>query len=220
MKKTLVYLLTLAIAQGCAYSNVRDLHPRAYNSVLPQQEITAKSRNPKKIEEIINYLENVPDSIQQRCNEFGGYIVIFDGKITDQEGLKHLKGKKPEFYSEESTWDDVNGLYNHLTKRVFINQNHESQDSVELHEYGHLVDNAFRGISRKKEFKEIFEEYKKEKTWFIFTIGNNMTWHESRSPTEFFAECFRKYYQSGYTREELKDDFPKAHKCIETLIKH
>lgn len=203
-------------------SNVALAHPDwpyTTDKIKPRYELRVKKRKERKIEEIINNLEHVPDKIQQICNDYGGKVIIFDGRITELEHMKHYKGQKPKGW--ELSWEHAPGTYYNKFKEVMIKQSYDEYGTnLELHEYGHMVDYALGKLMEEgrlsdiKEFIEIHEKYSNQKFLGIF---NTMKPYEKNFRNEFFAESFAKYYYSKKTRKKLKKEYPEVYKFFKSL---
>ena len=112
-------------------------------------------------------------------------------------------------------WNDIDGCYNRQNRQAFINvyKTPGHSESVELHEYGHMIDQALGFESNKPLFKRMFEQYRDET---IFGL-QYMHLHQASRTEEFFAACFAQYYHSDLSRERLQRNYPKAAKYFERL---
>jgi len=76
------------------------------------------------VEQIKDQLENVPDAIQKICNDSGWTVVIFDGKMTANASMSHLKGKKLGITHKGLAYDDLPGVLSPGGKEILIRQDY------------------------------------------------------------------------------------------------
>lgn len=88
--------------------------------------------------------------------------------------------------------------------------------SVIAHEFGHVIDNALGGISRKRSWLELCDKYKES----IENVVNNATrsraYFTSTDYTEFFCDCFLTYVVNPVL---LEDNFPDIRPIFKRIVK-
>ncbi len=212
------------VSTGCATKYYPDLSQRKivrqYSSeeVIPNYKLNVREKDQKSIDNILDILENVPDTYQKAVNDYGGTVEIFDGKITDNESMRHLKGKKIRGSEHISNWDNHQASHVPYEKKILIKQNYSHFSpciNLELHEYGHITDSALGNISYKGEFKKIFEDYNRNGI-IEFSIGSK---YQRDNIREFFAESFAKYYFSDKSRENLEKNYKEIYGYFNNLEK-
>ncbi len=185
--------------------------------------VEAAGSDLQSVKSIVNRLEHVPDPFQKIVNDYKATVVIYDGDVLD-----HVS-------SFEATDDlrNVSGVYVPSVNGIFINhQGHRPDDKsvcLELHEYGHAVDQALASlpgtpytnetgyyVSGLDEFKRIHETATKRTSWFTLFV---MTDHE-KDRREFFAECFARFYYSDQSRESMKKYIPECYEFFRKMEKY
>lgn len=164
--------------------------------VTPNYRVYVKQVNIESINKTFSVLENVPDAYKKIVNDFGGIIVIFDGKLTANSNMVFLKGS--------AYYDNLPGAYDPLTKEAFIKQGYSIPHyNLELHEYGHMFYDA---IHEPKEFLNIFNDSWRDNrpSMYFLNMGEN--------PSEFFARSFEYFYFSNESRNMLSRYFPSVYK--------
>ena len=179
------------------------LTPEVRTYTYDKIEPIVQNRTEECIDSIVENLERIPDSFQEIGNKFGT-VVIVDGPLTNQKEFKDKKGK---YHRTAGSWEKIPGAYDVETRRAFIRYERRS-GSLALHEYGHMIDHALDHISKKKDFLEVYKEYKNSK--FLRD-------HAKSSSVELFAYCFDKYFYSYRTRKMLEGYYPLAHEFFEEL---
>ena len=162
------------------------------DKVAPNYIINVKQVNIESINKTLSVFENVPDAYKKIVNDFGGIIVIFDGKLTANSNMVFLKGS--------AYYDNLPGAYVSLIKEAFIKQGYSSHHyNLELHEYGHMFYDA---LHEPKEFLSIFNDSWRDNKFsmYFLDMGEN--------PSEFFARSFEYFYFSNESRKMLSEHFP------------
>ncbi|MBW2991670.1 hypothetical protein KY345_00450 [Candidatus Woesearchaeota archaeon] len=191
-------------------------------AVKANHRISINKRDERAINRILNKLENVPDAFQKKGNEYGGVVVIFDGRITEDKCSAYLGLEQHKEQIKKAGFENTIGTYFPFTGEVFVKQKSRPKGiSAVLHEYGHMIDYALVGgwmdfSSNEKEFRRIFDISKKYRDFFFFKRMDN---HESSDPREFFAESFARYYFSDKSRKKLRKEFPEAYQYLCDLEK-
>ncbi|MBS3148803.1 hypothetical protein J4219_08020 [Candidatus Woesearchaeota archaeon] len=206
LKRLSAAIATISLC-ACAYPRVSG--PYTFNNVQPVH--TTRSTDESAIESTLEELERIPDNIQRIGNNYGR-IVLFAGRLTDQPEFEQHTGQRHE---TAGSWNSIDGCYNRQSRQAFISiyPPPRHSESVELHEYGHMIDQALGFESNKTSFKRIFEQYRDET---IFGI-QYMQLHQASRTEEFFATCFARYYHSDFSRERLQRNYPEAAEYFERL---
>ncbi|GBE20166.1 hypothetical protein BMS3Abin17_00902 [archaeon BMS3Abin17] len=190
---------------------------RKYSSdkVIPDYILRVKDKDSKKIRKMKDILENVPDAIQKKINDFGGKVLIFEGKMTDNPELSHLKGTFLGYRRVE----DLEATYWRKPRiaavKLVLSGSYGGGNPV-LHEYGHLGDHAFGDISESSEFRKVYEANPCTSSYSDgLPLCNSSSVFLSRSEYaylhEYFATLFADYSFSDRLRAKLKKEYPEAH---------
>ncbi|WP_075982028.1 anthrax toxin lethal factor-related metalloendopeptidase [Bacillus massilinigeriensis] len=177
--------------------------------ILPKDEFETT-----KAAEIISRIDRLPTTLLTKIKDKGIVIKLFNGKLTDNPTVRHLKGVSPRGYIGGHTWDDVPGIGGSKTVLVKIGYSNKGMDhgsvNLELHELAHSIDrHVFNNIRYQKGFLNIWGEEK-------YLLFPGQTYFLS-FPEEYFAECFALYYLGGEYRELLLEKAPKTYKFIKSL---
>lgn len=166
-------------------------------------------------ESMITRIEEIHFNILTKLADQQVKVKLFNGKLTDELLLSHLRGVVPKGWEGTGkTWDDVPGSGGSLLVAARIGYsgkgNGHGSVNLELHEIGHSVDRRlFQSISGSFKFKEIWDEEKQR----LFLGRNYFLNH----PEEYFAEAFAMYYLGEMTRGQLKFMAPKTYLFIKKL---
>ncbi len=194
------------------------------NVVHPAYRLNVRQPDAQGIQNILAVIERVPDPLQQAANEYGGIVVIFDGTITDNESMHSFKGQQIPKWSEGKVYDILPGAYSitfkeALIKRGYTPDSHGSV-SLELHEYGHLMDFALGSavslpsLSSSPYFISVHEVSKRRTKSDGSRIISDYSYNYR---DEFFAEAFAQYYHSPQSRQSLDANTPEAHHFFRNL---
>jgi hypothetical protein len=170
--------------------------------------------NDQRVKRRVQLIEQVPDQIQQIIAHNGGYIVFFNGRITDQKEFEHKRGKAARNHAQ-GTWDDLPGGHNPSMKAVLIgiegNYPYGQSENDALHEYGHGFDDGIGkrllGVSLSDTFTVLETVAKAAR------IPNPYNLH----PREFAAYAVTQYYKSRADRMTFETSFPKMAKLLRAM---
>ena len=73
------------------------------------------------VQKCLRQLQKVPEHLQQIMASEGAYIVFFNGPMTDNREMIHLRGVTPE--GGITTWDHYRGTHCAKTKAILIGVN-------------------------------------------------------------------------------------------------
>ncbi|MDF0725737.1 toxin [Cytobacillus sp. S13-E01] len=237
MKKTLVFLLTIALVFVPNFKKDMQASPNGImlkdfssitffvNSkqisnyqllgdivVLPEENF-----NETEALNMIRRLGFVHPSILRELIVQGVTIKLFTGTLTDEPSTIHLKGITPRGYTSKlKTWDSVPGIGGSkivLAKIGYSNigQGHGSLN-LELHELAHSVDRYVFNLIRDD---TIFQDIWRQEAGQLFSKRNYFT----KYAEEYFAETFVMYYLNPKTKDKLKNKAPLTYQLFERLEK-
>lgn len=202
-------------------SHTRLVRDYLSEQITPNYKFNTKDLDLKSVRKMLLNLQKVPEAIRVLCNNFGGTVIIFDGKMTDNECMNNLKGKlaidNPPMF-----WDDANGTYNYNSKTALIKRNSSPVLTVnlELHEYGHMLD---RVLGKTINWKWDMERASSTADFLSNFIGYKQSGKAkgycSKNSEEFFAETFALYHLSRKFRNKLGKKFPEIYYFFNKLEK-
>ena len=210
----------IATGVGLCLSAALSYGGQAEVSVLPNYRITAKKPDMTRINHILyGGLERVTDAMQKVVNDFGGVVIFFDGKFTDNGNISSLRGKA--IPGMQMLYDDASGIYMTEMKEAFVKQypdNIYPPVYIGLHEYGHLVDHAFGSLSESEDFKlaveKTLDSLRKDPSERIRRTANDGIIFEMLAHGEYdqvWADSFARFYISDQSRATLREDFRDVH---------
>lgn len=166
-------------------------------------------------DEVVSYnefLEKVPDQIQNMVNSYGGKIVYFNGVLKKQPEFQ--EGDFQAKWKERDPFEVSNAAYDNDTKRAFLGVKgdyYNKKPSDALHEYGHLMDFCIG--------PRIFGYPLSQTTEIALIHKKDMPrlneYMQDRA--EYIADTVRKYYESSETKAELKRDFPERYEWFRNV---
>ncbi len=164
---------------------------------------------------MINNLEKIDHNILKLAEKQKIKIILFQGRLTELNGLSRFKDKKPRGYSEsDPTWDSVPGMS--ADRVVYAKIGHSEYGkghtsiSLELHEIAHAIDRyVFNNVRDNPLFTEI---WKLE----VNRIFPSQEYYLNYSE-EYFAESFAMFYFSPETNKELFEKAPHTFSFIQSL---
>ncbi|WP_144461085.1 anthrax toxin lethal factor-related metalloendopeptidase [Siminovitchia fortis] len=177
--------------------------------ILPEKEFDGE-----EAANIIKRLDLLPKSILSDIKKNGIKIILFEGKLTDQPYVEHLKGKVPRGYPETVLWDDLPGAGGSQYVFVKIGSSEKGKGhgsvNLEYHELAHSLQRF--SYNDDKTDKELTEVWKQEASSLFPKRDYFLDYKE-----EYFAECFAYYFYSEHTREQLKVKAPKMYTFLNSL---
>ncbi|WP_158001625.1 anthrax toxin lethal factor-related metalloendopeptidase [Metabacillus indicus] len=178
---------------------------------LPEQSIEEQ-----EAEKMLKNLHQIHPAILKAAKDQGVVIKLFEGKLTEEKGLKHLDGLTPKGRSEKAGWESVPGMTedNRVYVKIGMSEYGMGHGSVslELHEFAHAADlNVFSRVRSNPLYLNIW----KKEAGMLFS---DQTYFK-RFPEEYFAEIFAMYYYSRETRIKLKEMAPLSYQFIANLYK-
>lgn len=177
--------------------------------ILPEKEFDGE-----EAANIIKRLDLLPKSILSDIKKNGIKIILFEGKLTDQPYVEHLKGKVPRGYPETVLWDDLPGAGGSQYVFVKIGSSEKGKGhgsvNLEYHELAHSLQRF--SYNDDKTDKELTEVWKQEASSLFPKRDYFLDYKE-----EYFAECFAYYFYSEHTREQLKVKAPKMYNFLNSL---
>lgn len=176
---------------------------------LPENEF-----NKVEAAKIINRLDLLPKSLLLDINEHDVKIILFEGKLTDQVYAKHLKGKVPRGYPDNTYWDDLPGAGGSQFVFVKIGSSEKGEGhgsvNLEYHELAHSIQHF--SFNDEKTDQKITQIWKQEASAMFPDKDYFLNYKE-----EYFAECFAYYFYSANTRQQLKRKAPKMYTFLSSI---
>ena len=148
--------------------------------------VVSKNPDGRKVGKILRYLQRVPEPMRAKLNGFGGEFVIFD-RVSSLEGLGR----------SELILLSIAGA-GYANKKAYVAENSETCGSSngmtvpELHEAGHMVDEAYGFPSQNSRFRTLKP---------AALMGSYDHW----------AESYGRFYCDDNSNMELKEEFPDVH---------
>lgn len=163
---------------------------------------------------IINRIALLPDSMLEKTAEHNIKIKLFEGNLTDNPSVRHLKGVIPRGYESGKTWDDVPGIGGSKLVLVKIGSSQRGHGhgsvNLELHELAHSLDRyVYGGIREDERFEQI---WRKESSLLFPGQSYFLDY-----PEEYFAEAFAMFYIGGIPARLLKQKAPRTFEYIDSL---
>ncbi|WP_299093158.1 toxin [uncultured Metabacillus sp.] len=164
---------------------------------------------------MIHNLQKIDENILILAANENIQIKLFNGSLTNQNGLSSLKDTKPRGYSDsDPSWNQVPGMS--VDRVVYAKIGHSEYGkghgsvSLELHEMAHAIDRyVFHYIRKDPKFLSIW----KQEVGQLFPLQS----YFRNFPEEYFAETFAMYYFSEDTRSILNKKAPMTSWFIQTL---
>ncbi|WP_170287579.1 anthrax toxin lethal factor-related metalloendopeptidase [Aquibacillus halophilus] len=189
-----------------------------------------KLRNSDLLDELIVIPEKVKDkdsliNMVRRINSIdrpllellvnqGVKIRLFEGNLTDEPLLYHLKWEKPRGWKKDVTWEDVPGSGGSwlISAKIGASMpgNGHGSINLELHEIGHTV---FNLIMTNPDYTKEFQSSWEQEVHEMFYSEQYFINHTS----EYFAEMFAYYYYSEESAAIIKLKAPKTYKFFREL---
>ncbi|MCJ7841139.1 toxin [Lederbergia sp. NSJ-179] len=201
----------ILLAESNLYPNLQ-LHS---DTLLKKMVVLPKtSYNHKRAIEIIHRLDQLPHSILQKAAQKDIKIILFNGKLTDNDHVAYLHEKTPRGYIEPIVWDDVPGIGG--TEFVYVkigsSEKGKGHGSVNL-EYHELAHSLMNLVYNDKVHSTKINAFWSQEAASMFP-GNS---YFINYKEEYFAECFAYYFFSPETREVLKQNAPKTYQYFAKL---
>jgi len=223
-----LYLPTPVVQPRVVYCNTSETGPKI--------KVDAKNPNPNALWAIYETLENVPDPIQRRVNEYGGKTVIVDNVETVRERLRIeydiekdkvppvvgfvTKNKEaisaqtsPTFELRQNRRDPLSLLGIHPEYTLTTRDTIEGATATALHEYGHLVDAAF-GISIGPDFANLYRNEINSlagRGGKITILLNSSELYGHSNEQEYFATMFAMYFSGIKSeRSHMRRSYPET----------
>jgi hypothetical protein len=164
--------------------------------------------------EIISRIDSLPTSLLKKVRSQGIIVKLFTGKLTDNPTAKHLSGKVPRGYEQNTTWDDIPGIGGGKTVLIKIGSstmgNGHGSVNLELHELAHSIDrHVFHELRNEAAFLRIWNQEKNQ----LFPDHQYLLTY----PEEYLAEAFAFYYLGGSYRIKLKSNAPLTYQFIKKI---
>lgn len=141
--------------------------------------------------EIIFRLDQLPQSILQKTAQHHIKIILFTGKLTDNDSVSYLQGQVPRGYTEPVVWDNIPGIGG--SEFVYVKIGHSERGkghgsvNLEYHEFAHsLMNLVYNDTIVSSEINNLWSLEAES----IFP-GNE---YFLKYKEEYFAECFAYYF--------------------------
>ncbi|MGD9276890.1 MAG: hypothetical protein PVJ67_06995 [Candidatus Pacearchaeota archaeon] len=186
------------------------------SSLLESEFIICEYRNGTqpdnvKVQEYLQQLERVPLGLQEIIANEGSYIVFFNGAITDNPEMRHVKGVRPRNW-DRYTWDNVCAAHDSSSKAILIGieGDYVGMDDPFLHEFGHSFDDRVGEHLRSypmSEWSEVLQALKSE------PFPKSYHGH----PREYVANSVDLFYRSDRTNRQLSGSNPSMFQLLREL---
>lgn len=215
------YTFSHANQDGRSWSELPSNDPLKHEKLLTEnksmQQLFIFPQSPfdeKESLQIMQSIYKLPSSLLTKLVENDVKIKLFNGKLTDNASVAHLKGIKPRGYKQNATWDDVPGMGGSHTVYVKIGAsdkgNGHGSVNLELHELAHSIDHiVYRDLSNNHKFMIIWSQ----EVQILFPNQPYFT----NYPEEYFAEAFAMYYVNQEQSQRLKSLAPQTYSYIKPL---
>ncbi|MBM7569881.1 hypothetical protein JOC48_000350 [Aquibacillus albus] len=161
---------------------------------------------------MLNRINRIDRSVLQLLVNQGVKIRLFEGSLTDEPLLFHLRGEKPRGWEKDITWDDVPGAGGNwlISAKIGASMPGSGHGSInlELHEIGHTV---YRLLLTNERFAEKIEFIWKEEVHEMFPEKDYFIQY----PSEYFSEMFAYYYYSKRSNYEMRNKAPLTYAFFE-----
>lgn len=210
-RKINLFLLVSSISLFNA-CNINNTSNQTYDQFMPSIEYRNGARpSDNKSKEYISELEKVPDHIQAIIEQEGSYFVFFNGPITDNKEMTHLKGVVPTGW-EEHTWDELVAGQDTINGAILlgIKGDYLPSQKPTLHEYGHAYDQFVGQYLFNKNLS---------KTELVLAAVKTQPFNNSyfSRPEEYIANCVDYFYDSPENRKSLEYHQPTMHNFLSAL---
>ena len=190
----------LVLGAGCVTSRKATFD----KFVPPHQYRNGANPSQPKVQRHLYDLEKVPDQIQRIIAEEGGYVIFFNGPITDNPEAAHLKGKRVPGWKREVLIDNLASLHNSKSGAVLLGilcGDFQGRIGAALHEYGHSYDDKVgKRFFGKPLSKTIIVEDAIEQQPFRDPYLNR--------PREHVAESVNDYHGNSWEKKQLREKHP------------
>lgn len=160
---------------------------------------------------MIFHIQSIERPILQRLEAAGVKIRLFQGDLTDEPWLYHLKWEHPRGWKSPVTWEDVPGSGGSwlISAKIGASDPGNGHRSVnlELHEIGHTI---YELLNNNDSLISDFEKIWKNEVSHLFGDQEYFNMYSS----EYFSESFAYYY----TNEDLKAQLNKVAPETATFI--
>ncbi len=195
-------------------------------------EVRAETERPGRVDRLVSVIERVNPAMLRLLHR-SGRIVLFEGRITDQEEHRELRGVTMAFYTHRGyVWDDSPGLYCPSTKTAFVKTDRPLARSRHtlLHELGHMLDHSLGRPSETDSFRRVTEaddriddlgypehiadRNDKQSEYFADSFAHlnesveKRLWMQARRPaaSRWFDDLLRRTIEAGYAELERELD--------------
>ncbi|NOU82204.1 hypothetical protein GC101_25390 [Paenibacillus sp. LMG 31459] len=199
-------------------------------SCSTDQEILTEPTDLKLLTNCINNIY-VSDKIPQAKINHLGYIIGLLNTLPEEVKTTIVNLNKiiivPDLneVSNKSIVEFNNGKYSYEDKDIYVspsNGNEYTLYGTLLHEIGHAYDKdnmSRKIISNDNQFINIAnEEYAKLFNNINYPGATEAFFDHHKTTDEYFAECFRNYFDNQHYSELLKESAPKTYDFIESLF--
>lgn len=174
------------------------------------------SFNQLEAAKVVGRLSRLPDQLLEQIDKQGITVKLFEGKLTDNPTVSHLRGAIPRGYKSKTTWDEVPGIGGGKTVLVKIGHSEKGKGhgsiNLELHELAHSIDHYI--LKDVKYHRSFLDKWEKERS--VLFPGQP---YFLLFPEEYFAETFAMYYFNSETKKILYERAPQTYEFIKQLTK-
>lgn len=180
-------------------------------------DVRMEEHDEDRLRRVREVLANVSPALRRRLVAHSGKIVFHEGRVTDLDECRDLRGRRCGLRSVgDSTYDDVVGLYRPRLRTAFV-QTDRSLPRVRhtlLHELGHMLDDLLDDRSQSPAFDDVLTH---DDARADLGYPERVEFRHRRR-SEYFAESFADYHTSGASRLWMRSARPAAARFWDDLV--
>ncbi|WP_371069185.1 toxin [Sediminibacillus sp. JSM 1682029] len=205
--------ITLNKANGSDY--IRMLEKLDNYDLLDEIVVVPESpENPAAVTRMVTRLNHIDRSLLQLMAAQQVKVRLFEGRLTDEPLLYHLKWKQPRGWRQDTTWEEVPGAGGGWLVSAKIGAslpgNGHGAFNLELHETGHTI---YRLLGTVPRLAEQMEQNWKEEAAKLFPGDDYFLTY----PSEYFSEVFAYYYAGKASKQTVSEKAPKTYRFFTRL---
>ncbi|SDL68298.1 anthrax toxin lethal factor-related metalloendopeptidase [Sediminibacillus halophilus] len=170
--------------------------------------------NPAAVAGMVTRLNHIDRNLLQLLASQQVKVRLFEGRLTDEPLLYHLKWKQPRGWEQDATWEEVPGSGGGwlVSAKIGASQpgNGHGAFNLELHETGHTI---YRLLETMPALAEEMDENWKEEAAHLFPRDDYFLTY----PSEYFAEVFAFYYAGKRSKQIISEKAPQTYRFFTKL---
>ncbi|MEK6936377.1 MAG: hypothetical protein AABW67_06325 [Nanoarchaeota archaeon] len=190
------------------------------SEIIPYEYRFGANANQIKVQRYLKQLKKINPNLQKVISDRGAHIIFFNGSLTDNPEVAHLKETLPRGYNgrwfDNQTCDQLSGGYSPNDKAILLKTNGSilqrvlSIDDLLYHELGHCYDYLIGESQYGKKLSELgIVSSAIEKEPFFFKYLN--------IPEEYVAHSFENFYSDKFQKKSLKEKHPTIFKLLSDI---